>query len=140
MITYEANYEPVNKPYICKIFTASSGEESHTSLSFDNESERLEMSPELIYKHLDNCVKYMQDRSKEIKIIQLDESIGSQSWPAIGWNDLLWANTEINLWWGYIYYKEERSSLDITISDEHVHDETSDHTHDPETGEEIPNA
>ena len=56
MITYEANYEPVNKPYICKIFTASSGEESHTSLSFDNEAERLEMSPELIYEHLDNCV------------------------------------------------------------------------------------
>jgi hypothetical protein len=140
MITYEANYEPVNKPYICKIFTASSGEESHTSLSFDNEAERLEMSPELIYEHLDNCVKYIQDRSKEIKIIQLDESVGSQSWPAIGWVDLVWANTEINLWWGYIYYKEERSSLDIVISDEHSHDETSDHTHDADTGEEIPNA
>lgn len=140
MITYAANYEPVNKPYICKIFTASSGEESHTALSFENEVERINISSELIYEHLDNCIKYMQDRSKEIKIIKLDEAVGAQPWPAIGWNDVLWANNEINFWWGYVYYKEERSSLDIIISDEHIHSGEEDHTHDPETGDEIPNA
>jgi hypothetical protein len=34
MISYVPNYEPGNKPYICKVFTASSGEEFHTALIF----------------------------------------------------------------------------------------------------------
>ena len=139
MISYQANYEPVNRPYICKVFTASSGEEFHTALNYENNTERLEMSAELIYEHLTNCVKYIEDKSKELKIIQLNEPVGSEPWPAVGWNELLWGNNEINLWWRYIYYKEEQESVTISISD-HAHDETSDHTHDPETGEEIPNA
>jgi hypothetical protein len=140
MMSYKANYESVDRPYICKVFTASSGEEFHTALNYENNTERLEMSAELIYEHLENCLKYIEDKSKELKVIKLDEQVGSESWPAVGWNELLWANNEINLWWSYIYYKdEEEGNATITISD-HVHDETSDHTHDPETGEEIPNA
>jgi hypothetical protein len=139
MITYEANYEPVNRPYICKVFTASSGEESHTAINYENQAERLEVSAELIFQHLENCVTYMEDKSKEIKIVQLDEPIGSEPWPAVGWNELLWANNEINLWWSYIYYKDEELGVTITMSDEHSH-EGSDHAHDPATGDEIPNA
>ena len=140
MMSYEANYEPVNRPYICKVLTASSGEEFHTALNYENSTERLEMSAELIYEHLNNCLKYIEDKSKELKVIQLDEQIGSEPWPALGWNELLWANNEINLWWSYIYYKNEEIGVNITMSEEHSHDGTEDHTHDEVTGEEIPNA
>ena len=139
MMSYKANYEPVNRPYICKVVTASSGEEFHTALNYENSTERLEMSAELIYEHLDNCVKYIEDKAKELKIIQLNEQVGSEPWPVVGWNELLWGNNEINLWWSYIYYKTEEESATVTVS-EHVHDENSDHTHDPVTGDEIPNA
>jgi hypothetical protein len=139
MMSYKANYEPTSRPYICKVLTATSGEEFHTALNYENNTERLEMSAELIYEHLENCITYMEDKSKEIKIIQLDEQVGKEPWPAVGWNELLWANNEINLWWSYIYYKNEEEGVTVSI-DDHVHDETSDHTHDPETGDEIPNA
>jgi hypothetical protein len=139
MMSYKANYELGKRPYICKVLTASSGEEFHTALNYENSTERLEMSAELIYEHLENCTKYIEDKSKELKIIQLDEEVGSEPWPAIGWIELLWGNNEINLWWSYIYYKNEQENATITVSD-HVHDETSDHTHDPVTGDEIPNA
>jgi hypothetical protein len=141
MISYKANYEPVKRPYICKVFTASSGEEFHTALNYENESDRLEMSSELVYEHLDNCILYIQDRSKELKVIQLDEVVGDEPWPAVGWFDILWANNEINLWWHYAYYKHEaEKGVTVTIEHSHDHGEESDHTHDPVTGEEIPNA
>ena len=137
MITYVANYEPVNRPYICKVFKASSGEEFHVALNYSNDVERKEMSVELIYQHLENCVTYIEDKSKEIKIIAFDEPVNNEPWPAKGWIELAWANEEINLWWSYIYYKEERESDPINLN---INATEENHTHDPETGEEIPNA
>lgn len=145
MITYVANYEPGNKPYICKVLTAASGEEFHVALNYSNESEREEMSAELIYQHLENCVTYMEDKSKEIKVIAIDEPVGKEPWPAKGWSELLWANEEIILWWSYIYYKREDSvpesspvevGLEIGTSPEiyedgeaHTHEDGETHTH-----------
>lgn len=139
MINYQARYEVGKRPNISKIFTASSGEEFSMAINFENTEDKEAVSAELIYEHLDNCVKYIQDEAKDLKIIQLNEPVGSEPWPAVGWFELLWANNEINLWWNYIYFKEEGPNGVITIS-EHTHDGTEDHTHDPETGESIPNA
>jgi len=151
-MSYVANYESLKRPYICKVLTASSGEEFHVALNFSNDSEREEMSAELIYEHLENCITYIEDKAKTMSIIALNEPIGTELWPAKGWGELEWANNEINLWFNYIYYKEEGSlpqsdpiNLDIQIgtgesSDDHTHEGTEDHTHDPATGDEIPNA
>ena len=151
-MSYVANYETLKRPYICKVLTASSGEEFHVALNFSNDSEREEMSAELIYEHLENCITYIEDKAKTISIIPLNEPIGMEPWPAKGWGELEWANAEINLWFNYIYYKEEGSlpqsdsiSMDIQIgtgesSNNHTHEGAEDHTHDPETGDEIPNA
>ena len=151
-MSYVANYESLKRPYICKVLTASSGEEFHVALNFSNDSEREEMSAELIYEHLENCITYIEDKAKTMSIIALNEPIGTELWPAKGWGELEWANNEINLWFNYIYYKEEGSlpqsdsiNLDIQIgtgesSDDHTHEGAEDHTHDPATGDEIPNA
>ena len=152
MISYVPNYEPVNRPSICKVFTASSGETFHTAMNYSNDSEREEMTSELIYQHLENCVKYIADKAHELVLIKAGESIGSEPNPVKGWTELEWANNEINLWFMYVYYKAEGSlpesaALDFVIEgnleetvDNHTHDGSEDHTHDPETGEEIPNA
>jgi hypothetical protein len=141
MINYEAKYEVGSRPNISKIFTATSGEQFSMAINFENTEDKEAVSAELIYQHLNNCIKYIQDKSTDLKIIQLNEIVGSEPWPAIGWFELLWANNEICLWWNYIYFKEEnvQGAISVDIGD-HPHDGAGDHTHDPETGEEIPNA
>jgi transcription-repair coupling factor (superfamily II helicase) len=144
MITYNANYEPVNKPYICKVFTASDDEQVHTALSIGNEAEKAEMSVELIYEHISNVITYIQDRSKTLSVIQYEENLNSEPWPLKGWEDINWANNEISLWWSYIYYKDKSYTANNIVfteetSSEHTHEDTEDHGHDPETGDPIPN-
>lgn len=146
MIEFKANYEVGNRPYICKVFKASDGEEVHTALHFANEDERKEFSAELIYEHLENVIKYIQDTAKDLSMIALDEPVGSNPWAIKGWEKLEWANAEAHLWWNDVYYRPEspvnnQPDQVIYISgDDHVHTEEADHTHDPVTGEEIPNA
>jgi hypothetical protein len=144
MISYQANYEPGNKPYICKVFTASNGEEVHTALHFANEDERKNFSPELIYEHLENVIQYIRDESQNLSVIALDENVGSNPWSIKGWEKLEWANAEAYLWWNDIYYRPEspvnNRPLYYSIDTDHTHDGTEDHSHDPETGEPIPNA
>ena len=140
MISYQVSYVEGSRPSIKKIFTASSGEEFTTPINFENTEDKEAVSAELIYEHLDNCIKYIQDKSTDLKVIPLNEPVGAEPWPAIGWFELLWANNEICLWWNYIYFKEEQpNAINVDLGD-HPHDGTEDHTHDPETGEEIPNA
>ncbi len=140
MISYQVSYVEGSRPSIKKIFTASSGEEFTTPINFENTEDKEAVSAELIYEHLDNCIKYIQDKSTDLRVIPLNEPVGAEPWPAIGWFELLWANNEICLWWNYIYFKEEQpNAINVDIGD-HPHDGTEDHTHDPETGEEIPNA
>ena len=143
-MSYVANYESLKRPYICKVLTASSGEEFHVALNFSNESEREEMSAELIYEHLENCITYIEDKAKTMSIIPLNEPIGMEPWPAKGWGELEWANAEINLWFMYIYYKAEGSlpvsgPLDLTITTT-TEESESNHEHDHEHEEPTTNA
>lgn len=139
MIDYKANYEPLKKPYICKVFTASNGEEVHTAMNISNEEEVASFSVELIYEHIENVLQYMRDKSETLTVIQYEEEVNGEPWPVKGWKDMEWAINEIGLWWSYIYFKERPVSNSIVV-EEHIHDGTEDHTHDAETGEPIPNA
>lgn len=144
MISYEANYEVGNRPYICKVFTASNGEEVHTALHFANEDERKDFSSELIFQHLENVIKYIQDTSKDLAMIALDEPVGSNPWSIKGWEKLEWANAEAHLWWNDVYYRPEspvnNQQIGYSFTTDHAHTGDEDHSHDPETGEPIPNA
>lgn len=136
MISYEPNYEVGNKPYICKVFTASNGEELHTELTFGNEKEREEFSSELIYQHMNNLIQYIRDESQNLSMIALNEPIGNNAFSIKNWEKLEWAQREIYYWWNYIYFHPESpASNQVIITTEHE----DDHTHDPVTGEEIPN-
>lgn len=165
-VEYHPNYEPVNKPYICKVFKSSSGEENHTAINISNEAEKSELSIEIVYAHLNNVLQYIRDRSETLSVIGYDEEVNGEPWAIRGWTDIEWAQNESWLWWNYIYYKErqephshiyttpsgEQIVLDGLTPEEieaimiqyggqvHTHDGTEDHTHDPETGGEVPNA
>jgi hypothetical protein len=144
MISYEANYEIGNKPYICKVFTASNGEELHTALNFSNEEERKTFSSELVYEHLKNLLQYIRDESQNISMIALDEPVGTNAYSIKGWENIDWAQKEVYYWWNDIYYRPEspvnNPPVQDGIDENHVHGEGEDHTHDPVTGEPIPNA
>lgn len=144
MIEFRANYEVGSKPYICKVFTSSNEEEVHTALHFANEDERKNFSSELIYEHLENVIKYIQDTAKTLSMIALDEPVGSNPWAIKGWEKLHWANEEAYLWWNDIYYRPESpvntQSVGYSIDTDHTHSGDEDHSHDPVTGDPIPNA
>jgi hypothetical protein len=146
MIEYIAEYNNEDRPYICKKFVASSSEEVHTSININNSQEREELSAELIYTHMDNVLKYVTKTSETIQMIQLDENTGLEPWPLKGWAEIEWAKEECILWWQYIYFKDNptrASEVVVPVDEEtivHTHEGDEDHTHDPETGDEIPNA
>jgi hypothetical protein len=146
MIEYIAEYNGEDRPYICKKFTASSSEEVHTAININNTQERDTLSAELIYTHMDNVIKYITKTSETVQMIQLDENPGFEPWPLKGWAEIEWAKEECILWWQYIYFKDNptrATEISVPVDEEsivHTHEGDEDHTHDPETGEEIPNA
>ena len=158
MIEYVANFYGAEKrPYICKKFTTSNGEEAHTPINIGNTEELENLSAEVIYSHMENVIKYLDEKMDTMTLIQLDDIFHEEPWPIRGWSEVEWCQNEIVLWWQYIYYKDydERAEAIIAArleaesaarlaeeeaSAEHTHDGTEDHTHDPETGEEIPNS
>lgn len=147
MIEYVAEYNGEEKPYICKKFTASSEEEIHTAINIHNTKEREDLSAELIYNHLNNLLRYVSDTSSSLSMIQIDENVGFQAWPIKNWENIEWAKEEAISWWQYIYFKDAPEKRAVVTTNEpvefnhdHEHGPDSDHTHDPVTGEEIPNA
>lgn len=153
MIEYVSSfYGGEKRPIICKKFTSSSGEESHTAINIGNEEDRDALSPEIIYEHINNVLKYLDDKIDTMTIIPLDNLNHNEPWPIIGWSEVEWCQNEMVLWWNYVYYKDYDDRLDEHIAEETAkaeaeeaaylaaHEEESfDHTHDPDTGEEIPN-
>jgi hypothetical protein len=112
MIGYTANFYGAEKrPYICKVFTANSGETFHTALNFGNEEERKDVSAELIYEHMDNILRYIDDKIEAMRVIPLEEFEVKHPWAIIGWEEAEWGKNEITLWWEYIFYEnyEERA-------------------------------
>lgn len=158
MIEYVSEYNVGEKPYICKKFTASSGEEVHTSINISNTKEIEELSLETIYAHLDTLVQYISDTSStSLSVLKIDENINHHPWPIKNWENIEWAKEEIIAWWRYIYFKDVKEKEDLVIQQneaiqedinnqntntdhDHSHEGVDGHSHDPVTGEEIPNA
>ena len=157
MIEYVSEYNVGEKPYICKKFTASSGEESHTSINISNTKEIEELSLEIIYAHLDTLVQYISDTSaSSLSVLRIDENIEHYPWPIKNWENVEWAKEEVIAWWRYIYFKDVKEKEDLIIQQNeammsssgsntdhdhgHSHEGADGHSHDPETGDEFPNA
>jgi len=131
MIEYIPNYSAPDRPYICKKFTATSGEEVHTAININNIQERENLSIENIYDHMENVLKYIEDSSKTLQMIQMNENTGTQPWPIKNRTEIEWSKDEAIYWWQYIYYKDNPGrvsdiSLEVNPEElvvEHTHDE-----------------
>jgi hypothetical protein len=148
MIEYVSNfYEKEKRPVICKKFVAENGEESHTVINVGNETELSSISAEIIYSHMDNVLRYLDAKIDDMTLVQLNELGHQEPWPIKGWSEVEWCQNEIVMWWNYIYYKDFDARVQAYLTAEYdaavahfLEDhEVQDHTHDPETGEEIPN-
>jgi hypothetical protein len=156
MIEYIANfYEAEKRPVICKKFTSTNGEDSHTAINVGNEVERQDIAAEVIYEHMGNVLKYLDAKLDTMSIVQLDELNNPEPWPIKGWSEVEWCQNEVVLWWNFIYYKDYKERLEAKFQEEyqasvdaliaagaveglaHTHGSSSDHTHD-ETGAEVP--
>lgn len=151
MIEYVANYYGAEKrPYICKKFVSSSGEESHTGINVGNEDETGQLSPEIIYEHMDNVLRYLDEKMDTMSIVQLDELRSPEPWPIKGWSEVEWCQNEIVLWWRYVYYKDYDERFNAELQREFDEEQArqqalmessgtvvEDHYHDPITGEHV---
>jgi hypothetical protein len=106
MMDYVCRYTKGSLPTLDKRFVAESGEEFSTSIAFEAENERKNVPPEVIYEHLDNLVRYIQDESESISITQADDN-DIQPWPIIGWERIEQAKHIIIQWWQYVYFLDE---------------------------------
>ncbi len=151
MIEYIANfYEGEKRPSVCKKFTSSTNEESHTVINVGNEDEISQISAEIIYQHMDNVLRYLDVKMDSMSLVQLNEFNSGEPWPIKGWSEVEWCQNEIILWWNYIYYKNYEERVQAYIDAQYeaeqqrleeegwISAENAGHTHDPETGEEIP--
>jgi hypothetical protein len=121
MIEYIPNFYGAEKrPSICKVFTADSGQDVHTAINVGNEAELENLTPEIIYAHMNNCLQYIEARIDTMSLIGLDESANGEPWPVRGWDEAVWAQNEITLWWQYVYYKDydERLVAALQAEDE----------------------
>jgi len=151
MIEYVANYYGGEKrPYICKKFVSSSGEESHTAINIGNTDEIENIAPETIYEHMDNALRYLDEKMDTMSIVQLDELRSREPWPIKGWSEVEWCQNEVIAWWNFVYYKdyEERfnAELEREFNEEQARVQAlidsgelvaDNHYHDPITGEHV---
>jgi hypothetical protein len=151
MIEYIANfYEGEKRPSICKKFTSSTNEESHTVINVGNEDEVSQIPAEIIYQHMDDVLRYLDIKMDSMSLVQLNEFNSREPWPIKGWSEVEWCQNEIILWWNYIYYKDYDERVQAYIDAQYeaeqqklreegwIPTEHAGHTHDPETGEEVP--
>jgi hypothetical protein len=127
MINYEAHYTVGTKPSIRKSIEASDGTFVYTNLNFSNEDERENASDEIINQHLTNLHSHLKDVANRSTLIPVGSPLVTEI--IVEWHDLQNLYNEIIQWWMHVSFRPE----------DELHDD-SDHTHDPETGEEIPNA
>lgn len=127
MINYEAHYTVGTKPSIRKSIEASDGTFVYTNLNFSNEDERENASDEIVNQHLTNLHSHLKDVANRSTLIPVGSPLVTEI--IVEWHDLQNLYNEIIQWWMHVSFRPE----------DEPHDD-SDHTHDPETGEEIPNA
>lgn len=128
MISYGAYYEVGTRPSIRKVIEAVDSTYIYTNLNYSNEDERENASDEIISQHIENLHLYLKEVTNRSTLLDLKAPLMSDI--IVEWPEIQSIYNEISQWWVFVSFRPEEDEL---------HDD-SDHSHDPETGEEIPNA
>lgn len=107
-MTYQFIYDGLNAPKWEKFFEASNGEIFSTILVFENEEDRLQLTSEQAYEHMNNLLQYVKDTTSKLTLIELDGEPPSSFWPLDGNYDAVESvMQEIQKWWNWAYYNDD---------------------------------
>jgi hypothetical protein len=111
MTNYVFEYDGSERPKVIKRIVDSNNTSIDTFLNFHNEADRLALTAEEVYSHIDNLVQYIKDRSQLITSVALTDPRPADGWHfgGGGWAEIEWAKDEILLWWEYAYYSNKFS-------------------------------
>lgn len=107
-MTYLFKYDGTNLPTWEKTFESSGGEVFSVSLVFENLEDRLQLTSEQAYEHMQNLLQYVKDRTQDLELIGLDEEPPLTFWSLRGDYDTTHkCIEEIQKWWGWAYYNDK---------------------------------
>lgn len=118
-MTYEFVYDGQSRPRWEKVLTASSGEEFRVPLVFENSEDRLTLTADQVYTHINNFVQYMKDKTSGISAIGLQDPLPDDGWHFNGgWAEVEWAKDEVLKWWDWAYYNDAFDTEEPTDPEE----------------------
>lgn len=145
MITYEARYIEGTEPQICKVVAANGGTEVVTHIVLQNEDEVKNVetiTDPLIKQHIDNLILHAAWLGDNMEVYP-DHEAPNRPWPIKNLKELLATCEKMVAWWQFAFFRDEdgfvHDSAPLTATGHEDAHHGADHTHDPVTGEEIPN-
>jgi hypothetical protein len=138
MIEYKSKYEAGKEPHICKLITASSGEEFCTEINLTNTSEVENVSDEIIHEHIDHLGQYLKHLVADFAQYPEPE-VWSQPWPFINMKEIYNALEKATQWWSHLNNEGRDGRMLVMTEEEHalLHEYDEPHEHDPVTDEPI---
>lgn len=107
-MTYSFVYDGSSRPKWEQNLVAQSGETLVIPLVFENDQQRLELTVEQVYQHIDNLIQYIKDKSSQISSIKMDEETPADGWHFKGgWGEVEWAKDEAFKWWDWAYHNDD---------------------------------
>lgn len=138
MIEYKAKYEAGHQPHICKLITASSGEEFCTEINLTNKSEVENVSDETINEHIEHLIGYLHHLTDGVELYSESE-IWTKPFPFKNFKEITENLQTMIDWWRHLNYNDNEGNTLVMTESEHeaLHASDAPHEHDPETGEPI---
>jgi hypothetical protein len=111
MINYSAIYTKGTRPYLAKVVSVS-GESYETKLSPSMPKEEVDAIPlETIYSHIDNIVLEIQNASKTLETVRLNDETISLKYAISGYGEIEALYADSYSWFEYIYKTREPEEL-----------------------------
>jgi len=106
-MTYVFTYENGSPPKWEKTFTAEGGETFSVALVFENEQDRLQLTAEQCYEHMNNMLQYVKDQTSELRLVNLEEEALNSYWPLHGnYDHIEKVMEDLHKWWNWAYYND----------------------------------
>ena len=138
MIEYKSKYEAGQEPHVCKLITASNGEEFCTEINLSNKNELDNISDEEINEHIQNLIQYLQHLASQLQL-HPEPEIWDKPYPFKNLKEIIETYQNMLAWWGHLNYAENESRSLVMSDFDHnaMHENDEPHEHDPITDEPI---
>lgn len=106
-MTYIFTYDGENLPKWEKSYAAASGETFSTFLVFENKEDRVQLTVEEVFTHMENMLQYVKDKTNALSLVQINETDPDTFLPFHGeFEDSQVMLQEIEKWWNWAYFND----------------------------------